>query len=167
MEEAQKAKWEDVKKAKGQSRTGRARTGDAARGLVVPPPKDAKLETEYFDRVAMPFYTERIVDAYRPADGVKPEVAEQVRAVRRALARALATGRGEFPTHDEFEVAHRLWREKCRDAAVAIVHSDGLSGDDRYWQSEKIYNEAVAAFDFASDPFMGFLLRLKAMEAGH
>lgn len=166
MEEAQKAKWEDVKKAKGQSRTGRARTGDAARGLVVPLPKDAKLETEYFDKVAMPFYNGKIVAAYRPADGVKPEVAEQVRAVRRALARALATGRGEFPTHDEFSIAHRLWREKCRDAAVAIMHCDGLSGDDRYWQSEKIYNEAVAAFDFVSDPFMGFLLRLKAMEAG-
>ena len=167
MKQMQKAKWEDVKKAKGQTRTSRARAGDAARGLVVPLPKDAKLETEYFDKVAMPFYTERIVDAYRPASGAKPEVAEQVRAVRRALARALATGRDEFPTHDEFGIAHRLWRDKCRDAAVAIMHSDGLSGDDRYWQSEKIYKEAVAAFDFASDPFMGFLLRLKAMDAGH
>lgn len=139
----------------------------AAQGLAVPLPKDAKLETEYFDKVAMPFYTERIVDAYSPAGGTTPEVAGRVRVVRRALARALATGRSEFPTHDEFESAHRLWREKCRDAAVAILHSDGLSGDDRYWQSEKIYKEAVAKFDFASDPFMGFLLRLKAMEAGH
>ena len=167
MEQMMKMSWEDVKKAKSQIQSGRAKAGDAARGLVVPLPKDAKLETEYFDKVAMPFYTERIVDAYRPASGTTPEVAERVRGVRRALARALATGRDEFPTHDEFEAAHRLWREKCRDAAVAIMHSDGLSGDDRYWQSEKIYNEAVAAFDFASDPFMGFLLRLKAMDAGH
>ena len=135
--------------------------------MVVPLPKDAKLETEYFDKVAMPFYNERIVETYRPAGDVKPEVAERVRAVRRALARALATGRDEFPTHDEFEIAHRLWREKCRDVAVAILHSDGLSDDDRYWQSEKVYNEAVAAFDFASDTCMGFLLRLKAMKAGH
>ena len=167
MEQMQKATWEDVKKSKRQTPARRAKTEDVAHGLVVPLPKDAKLETEYFDTVAMPFYTERVVDAYRPTDGTMPEVADRVRAVRRALARALATGRGEFPTHTEFEAAHRLWREKCRDAAVAILHSDGLSGDDRYWQSEKIYSEAVAAFDFASDPFMGFLLRLKAMEAGH
>lgn len=166
MEQMQKAKWEDVKKAKGRTRANKAGPQAAVRGLVVPLPEDAKLETEYFDKVAMPFYRARIVDAYRPASGVAPEVAERVRAVRRALARALATGRDEFPTHEEFEVAHRLWREKCRDAAVAILHSDGLSGDDRYWQSEKIYNEAVAAFDFASDPFMGFLLRFKAMAAG-
>ena len=166
MEQMRNAKWEDVKKAKGRTRTSQARTGDAARGLVEPLPEDAKLETEYFDKVAMPFYTERIVDAYRQASGTTPEVAERVRAVRRALARALATGRDEFPTHDEFEIAHQLWREKCRDAAVAIMHSDGLSGNDRYWQSEKIYNEAVSAFDFASDPFMGFLLRLNAMKAG-
>ena len=135
--------------------------------LVVPRPGDAKLDTEYFENVAMPFYAERIVDAYRPSPGVKRDVAERVRTVRRALARALATGRAEFPTHEEFEAAHRLWREKCRDAAVAILHSDGLSGDDRYWQSEKIYKEAISAFDFAADPFMGFLLRLKAMAAGH
>ncbi|MCR5750685.1 MAG: hypothetical protein K6G91_01860 [Kiritimatiellae bacterium] len=79
----------------------------------------------------------------------------------------MATGRDEFPAHEEFETAHRLWGEKCRDAAVAILHCDGLSGDDRYWQSEKIYNEAVAAFDFNADPFLGFLLRQKAMAAGH
>ena len=139
----------------------------ASHGLVVPLPEDAKLDTEYFQKVAMPFYTERVVDAYRPATGVKPDVAERVRFVRRALARALATGRDEFPTHEEFEAAHGLWREKCRDAAVAILHCDGLSGDDRYWQSEKIYKEAISAFDFATDPFMGFLLRHKAMEAGH
>jgi len=167
MEQMLKMSWEDVKKVKGRSGTNRTDTRRGVQGLVVPLPKDAKLETEYFDKVAMPFYNERIVETYRPAGDVKPEVAERVRAVRRALARALATGRDEFPTHDEFEIAHRLWREKCRDAAVAILHSDGLSGDDRYWQSEKIYNEAVAAFDFASDPFIGFLLRLKAMKAGH
>ena len=166
MDQMLEMSWEDVKKVKGRSGTNRTNMRRGMQGLVVPLPKDAKLETEYFDKVAMPFYNGKIVAAYRPADGVKPEVAEQVRAVRRALARALATGRGEFPTHDEFSIAHRLWREKCRDAAVAIMHCDGLSGDDRYWQSEKIYNEAVAAFDFASDPFMGFLLRLKAMEAG-
>ena len=136
-------------------------------GLVVPLPADAKLETDYFDKVAVPFYAKRIVDAYRPSTDVTPETAERVRAVRRALVRALATGRDEFPTHAEFEAAHRLWREKCRDAAVVILHCDGLNGDDRYWQSEKIFNEAVAAFDFDADPFMGYLLRQKAMEAGH
>lgn len=141
-------------------------TSYGARRLIVPPPELAKTEEDYFKNVAEPFYTARIVDAYQPAADVKPEVAERVRAVRRALVRALVTGREEFPTHDEFEAAHRLWREKCRDAAVAIVHCDGLTGDDRYWQSENIYKEAVAAFDFASDPFMGFLLRLKEAKTG-
>ena len=163
LKQSQLMTWEDAKKMRQKGSPRRT----AAEGLAVPLPADAKLETEYFDKVAMPFYGERLVDAYRPAEGVKPETAERVRAVRRALARALATGRGEFPTHDEFEAAHRLWREKCRDAAVAILHCDGLDDDGRYWQSEKIYNEAVATFDFDADPFVGFLLRLKAMKAGH
>ncbi|MCR5750686.1 MAG: hypothetical protein K6G91_01865 [Kiritimatiellae bacterium] len=40
--------------------------------LYVPRPEDAELDTEYFEKVAMPFYVERIVDTYRPAEGVKP-----------------------------------------------------------------------------------------------
>lgn len=165
LEQMQKAKWEDLKQAKDMAKTVEKGNKTGANGLVVPPPENARLDTEYFDEISMPFYAEKIVNAYRPADGVKPEVAERVRTVRRALARALATGRSEFPTHEEFEAAHRLWREKCRDAAVAILHSDGLGGDDRYWQSEKIFKEASAVFDFSADPFMGFLLRLKALES--
>ena len=165
MEQMLDMKWEDAKRLNASRSSGSKVV--ASHGLVVPLPEDAKLDTEYFQKVAMPFYIERVVDAYRPATGVKPNVAERVRFVRRALARALATGRDEFPTHEEFEAAHSLWREKCRDAAVAILHCDGLSGDDRYWQSEKIFKEAISAFDFVADPFMGFLLRHKAMEAGH
>ena len=169
LEKSLKMTWDEVKELKEKAKTAvrESAAPSRERGLVVPLPADAKLETEYFDKVAVPFYAKRIVDAYRPSAGVKPETAERIRSVRRALVRALATGREEFPTHAEFEAAHRLWREKCRDAAVAILHSDGLGGDDRYWQSEKIFNEAVAAFDFNADPFMGYLLRQKAMEAGH
>lgn len=169
LEKSLKMTWDEVKELQEKAKTvvRAPSTSSRARRLVVPLPKDAKLETDYFDKVAVPFYAKRIVDAYRPPADVKPETAERIRAVRRALVRALATGRDEFPTHAEFEAAHCLWREKCRDAAVAILHSDGLNGDDRYWQSEKIFNEAVAAFDFDADPFMGYLLRQKAMEAGH
>ena len=164
-----KITFEEAKKMREEARQdneGRAkRDGASARGLVVPLPKDAKLETEYFEKVAVPFYTKWIVDAYRPPAGTKPAVAEQVRTVRRALVRALATGRSEFPTHEEFELAHRLWREKCRDAAVAILHNDGLDKDDQFWQSEKIYDAAVKTFDASAEPFMGYFLRHKAMLA--
>ena len=76
-----------------------------------------------------------------------PDVAERVREVRRAYARALATSRSEFPTQSEFELAHRLWREGCRDAAVAIMHYNGLNDDDRFWKSEQLFNEALDEFD--------------------
>lgn len=167
LEEAQKTTWEEARKMRDETKAARnPMDADAVRGLVVPLPEDAKLETEYFEKIAMPFYTREVVDAYRPSADVKPETAERIRAVRRALVRALATARGEFPTHAEFEMAHRLWREKCRDAAVAILHSDGLKWDVRYAQCVKIYAEALDVFDFAAEPFMGFLLRAKALNAG-
>ena len=50
---------------------------------------------------------------------------------------------------------------------MAIVHSDGLPGETRYFQSEKLFQEAVAAFDFDADPFVGFLLRLSDARTGH
>lgn len=137
------------------------------RGLVIPTPEDAKTDEDYFRNVAEPFYMERLVDAYRPAADVTPETADRVRAVRRALVRALVTGRDEFPVAAEFELAHGLWRDGCRDAAVAIVHYDGLNSNERYTQSEDLFKYAVEAFDFDADPFMGFLLRLKDVFAGH
>lgn len=70
-----------------------------------------KTDEDYFHNVAGPFYTVRIVDAYRPAADVKPEIANRIRSVRRALVRALTTGRQEFPIPSEFAFAHSLWRD--------------------------------------------------------
>ena len=137
------------------------------RGLVVPLPEDAKVETDYFENVSIPFYTRWLVDSYHPDDDVAPDVAERVRAVRRAYARALATSRSEFPTQSEFEMAHRLWREGCRDAAVAIVHYNGLNNDDRFWKSEQLFNEALDEFDDDDNPVLGYLLRQRAMNAAY
>ena len=131
----------------------------------LPRPEDAKLETEYWKNVAMPFYLRHFVDSFRPKKGMSKKDAKRVLNVRRALARYLATGRDEFPTGEECAEANALWRAKCRDAAVAIVHYIDLTGDDKYWQGNKLFGEAVAKHDFKREPVLGFVLRMYAVQS--
>ena len=131
----------------------------------LPRPEDAKLETEYWKNVAMPFYLRHFVDSFQPKKGMSKKDAKRVLNVRRALARYLATGRDEFPTGEECAEANALWRAKCRDAAVAIVHYIDLTGDDKYWQGNKLFGEAVAKHDFKREPVLGFVLRMYAVQS--
>ncbi len=131
----------------------------------LPRPDNAKLETDYWTNVAMPFYVRHFVDTFVPPAGMSEKDAKRVRGVRRALARYLATGRDEFPTGAECAEADVLWRAKCRDAAVAIVHYIGLEGDSKYWQGNRVFREAVANHDFGREPVLGFVLRAFAVKS--
>lgn len=133
--------------------------------LRLPRPADAKLETDYWKNVAMPFYVRHFVEAFEPPAGMSAKDAERVKGVRRALARYLATGRDEFPTGEECAEASALWRAKCRDAAVAIVHYIDLDQDSKYWQGNKVFKEAAAKHDFAREPVLGFVLRAFAVKS--
>ena len=131
----------------------------------LPRPEDAKLETEYWKNVAMPFYLRHFVDSFQPKKGMSKKDAKRVLNVRRALARYLATGRDEFPTGEECAEASALWRSKCRDAAVAIVHYIGLEADPKYWQGNGVFRDAVAKHDFKREPVLGFVLRAYAFKS--
>ena len=131
----------------------------------IPSHEDAKFETDYWTNVAMPFYERHLVETFTPPDGMSAKDAEKVRLVRVALARWLATGRGEFPTGGERRAAHDLWQGKCRDAAVAIVHYKGIGGDNQYWKGASIFKEAAEKHDFAREPILGFILRAFAVKS--
>lgn len=160
IEEEKKSREERRRKAEEKRERNRPR-------LVLPDKADAKFETDYWKNVAMPFYRKHIVDTFVPPKGMSPKDAEKVRTVRYALARYLATGREEFPTGAEKRAAHELWRAKCRDAAVAVVHYTGLSGDDRYWQGPGIFRDAVAKHDFKRETVLGYILRSFAVKSAH
>ena len=131
----------------------------------IPSRADAKFETDYWTNVSMPFYERHLVETFAPPEGMSAKDAEKIRLVRTALARYLATGRAEFPTGGERRAAHELWRAKCRDAAVAIVHYKGIDRDDQYWKGASIFKEAAEKHDFAREPVLGFLLRAFAVKS--
>ena len=107
----------------------------------------------------MPFYKKHLVDTFVPGKGMKKDTAEKVKGIRMALARYLATAKDEFPTGSECAEAERLWRSKCRDAAVAIVRFRGMHSDARYWQGAKMFSQAISAHDFEREPVLGYILR--------
>ena len=131
----------------------------------IPSPADAKFETNYWTNEAMPFYERHLVEKFVPPEGTSAKDVEKIRLVRVALARYLATGRAEFPTGSERRTAHDLWRAKCRDAAVAIVHYNGIGVDDQYWKGASIFKEAAEKHDFSREPVLGFILRAFAVKS--
>ena len=135
----------------------------ATRRLNIPRPEDAKLDTDYWTNVAMPFYERHVVQTLVIPNGMSDRDAGKLRVVRQALARYLATGRDEFPSGEERRAAHELWRAKCRDAAVAIVHYKGIEEDEKYWKGASIFKEAAATHDFDREPVLGFVLRAFAV----
>ena len=129
-------------------------------GFKLPEPKDAKVDTDYYQTVAMPFWTKHVVDAYIAGEGVGEKDAEGVRQIRRALARYLTTADPKLPSGAELALATALWNRKNRDAAVAIFHYFNLDEDPKYWQGERILKESADKHDFSKDPVTGFVLRL-------
>ena len=150
-----------LEKAKESDKERRA---PAVRHIALPRPADAKVGIDYFVSTAMPFYETRLVKTFVAPSGMKEAQAKAVLDVRRALARRLATGRGEFPTGDECDAARSLWNRKCRDAAVAVVHYLGMHSDTRYWKGASVFSEAAAVHDFAREPVLGFILRAHAFD---
>ena len=153
---------EDGEEEEGGDGADGGRGGPAFR---IPSREDAKLETGYWSDVAMPFYERHLVGTFAPSRGTSAKDVGKIRLVRAALARSLATGRAEFPTGGERRIAHDLWRAKCRDAAVAIVHYNGIDRDDRYWKGDSIFKEAAEKHDFAREPVLGFILRAFAVKS--
>ena len=78
--------------------------------VTIPKAGEGKVDTEYYSKVAMPFYKQHIIDTFVPAKDMDENVADDVRKVRWALARYLSTGRSDFPTGEECALADKLWR---------------------------------------------------------
>ena len=94
--------------------------------VTIPKAGEGKVDTEYYSKVAMPFYKKHIVDTFVPTKKMDKNVADDIRKVRWALARFLSTGRLEFPTGEECALAEKLWRKKFRDPAVAMLFYHSL-----------------------------------------
>ena len=145
----------NMEKAKNAAQKGKEPTR-----FTMPRPEDAKVDVEYYEKVAMPFWRKHLVDGFRPPEGMDEKTARRVVGIREALARKLATARCEFPTGAEFNEASDLWKKaKCRDVAVALVRYLGLSDEDRYWQGNKMFKGLVSVHDNESEPVLGYLLR--------
>ena len=139
----------------------------SASEIAVPAPGTGRVETDYYDRVSMPFYRKHVVEGLQIPAGMNAEDAARLRVVREALARWLATGRDCFPTGSECETADYLWnRAGCRDAAVAILHYQSLDPGMRYWEGKRCFQESCARHDFDREPVLGFVLRMHALACG-
>ena len=127
--------------------------------VTIPKAGEGKVDTEYYSKVAMPFYKKHIVDTFVPTKKMDKNVADDIRKVRWALARFLSTGRMEFPTGEECALAEKLWRKKFRDPAVAMLFYHSLFSDARYWRGRRIFSDAIKIHDFKREPIFGFILK--------
>ena len=127
--------------------------------VTIPKAGEGKVDSEYFAKVAMPFYKKHIVDTFVPTKKMDKKTADDVRKVRWALARYLSTGRLEFPTGEECALAEKLWRKKFRDPAVAMLFYHSLFSDAQYWRGRRIFSDAIKIHDFKREPIFGFILK--------
>ena len=129
--------------------------------VFAPPlPKDAHTEADFFEQVALPFYTKHIVETYDAASETNAEVRSRVLRVRESLAHHLAYNDIElYPEPDRAEDARWLWSRKCRDAAVALYVYDSGSADDMFWGWKGYLADVAAKHDLSREPILGMLLR--------
>ena len=127
--------------------------------VTIPKAGEGKVDSEYFAKVAMPFYKKHIVDTFVPTKKMDKKTADDVRKVRWALARYLSTGRLEFPTGEECALAEKLWRKKFRDPAVAMLFYHSLFSDAQYWRGRRIFSDAIKIHNFKREPIFGFILK--------
>ncbi|MBO5904781.1 MAG: DUF4034 domain-containing protein, partial [Kiritimatiellae bacterium] len=127
--------------------------------VTIPKAGEGKVDSEYFAKVAMPFYKKHIVDTFVPTKKMDKKTADDIRKVRWALARYLSTGRLEFPTGEECALAEKLWRKKFRDPAVAMLFYHSLFSDAQYWRGRRIFSDAIKIHNFKREPIFGFILK--------
>ena len=127
--------------------------------VTIPKAGEGKVDSEYFAKVAMPFYKKHIVDTFVPTKKMDKKTADDVRKVRWALARYLSTGRLEFPTGDECALAEKLWRKDFCDTAVAILYYHSRTYDQKYWIGRMIFKETMRVHNFKREPILGFILK--------
>ena len=127
--------------------------------VTIPKAGEGKVDSEYFAKVAMPFYKKHIVDTFVPTKKMDKKTADDVRKVRWALARYLSTGRLEFPTGEECALAEKLWRKDFCDTAVAILYYHSRTYDQKYWIGRMIFKETMRVHNFKREPILGFILK--------
>ena len=127
--------------------------------VTIPKAGEGKVDSEYFAKVAMPFYKKHIVDTFVPTEKMDKNVADDIRKVRWALARFLSTGRLEFPTGEECALAEKLWRKDFCDTAVAILYYHSRTYDQKYWIGRMIFKETMRVHNFKREPILGFILK--------
>ncbi|MBO5905835.1 MAG: DUF4034 domain-containing protein, partial [Kiritimatiellae bacterium] len=127
--------------------------------VTIPKAGEGKVDSEYFAKVAMPFYKKHIVDTFVPTKKMDKKTADDVRKVRWALARYLSTGRLEFPTGEECALAEKLWRKDSCDTAVAILYYHSRTYDQKYWIGRMIFKETMRVHNFKREPILGFILK--------
>ena len=130
--------------------------------FVSPKPEDAHTDAEFFEKVAMPFYTKHIVETYDASSETNAEVRARVLRVRESLARHLAYLDFElYPELDRAADARWLWKNGCRDAAVGLYLYDSGSADDKFWKWKERLADVAAKHDVTKEPILGMILRRK------
>ncbi|MBR1870433.1 MAG: hypothetical protein IJ802_01225, partial [Kiritimatiellae bacterium] len=102
-------------------------------GVEYPAAAEARVETEYFENVAIPFYNRFLVDAFAadPAAGGKHH--DEILALRRKFAEYIALERSEIMTGEELKKADALWnKERVQDPVVGMMYLISL----RTWERE-------------------------------
>lgn len=128
--------------------------------FVPPMPKDARTEIEFFEQIALPFYTKHIVETYDAASETNAEIRTRILRVRESLARHLAYLDVElYPEPDRANDAQWLWSRGCRDAAVALYLYDSGSVDDKFWKWKERLADIAAKHDVTKEPILGMILR--------
>lgn len=125
--------------------------------FAIPSPEDARTDSAFHAGQSMPFWQRHFVDAFQPPEGIAPETAAAIRAMRTNIAKVLATGRKELVPTSQYLAAMRLWKAGVREAAVAILNSGLIGGGRNGVIGEKEMGELLAAAK-GEEPMTRFLL---------
>lgn len=98
-----------------------------------PAASEAKVETEYFENVAIPFYNRHIVESFAADSAAGGKHHDEILDLRRKFAMSSALNRSEILTGADLDRAAKLWnKENVRDVVVGILYMRSL----RAWERE-------------------------------
>lgn len=98
-----------------------------------PAAAEARVETEYFRNVAIPFYNRYLVEPFAADAAAGGKHHDEILGLRRKFAMSVALNRPEIMTGMELNRADKLWnKENVRDAVIGLMYLLSL----RAWERE-------------------------------
>ena len=97
-----------------------------------PTAAEAKVETEYFKNIALPFYNRYLVEPFAADPEAGGKHHDEILGLRRKFAMSIALDRPEILTGKDLNRAAQLWnKENVRDVVVGLMYLGSLRAWER------------------------------------